>query len=806
MWWHGNRPPQQAGKTLVTKWQRLGRYTLWTAALLLVAALTLLVTVDDEVQLVAPPATELFEDRHGNFLAESERGPLGFWDVTQTGRVATAILAIEDHRFYNHHGVDVRALARALWNNLRGGPREGGSTIAMQVARMQHPQPRTYYQKVREMVVARRLVGRFGHQAVLQHYLKIAPMGNRIHGVAYAARRYFDKPLADLSWAEAALLAALPKAPGDMNLYRPLGRQQARQRARLVLQLLRQQNVLHEDAYQIALTQLQALSFEKKAVRPFNSMHAILRLETMNDTRDQISRPRRTTLDLDLQEAVDQAAFDTMETLRPYGAGNIAVMVVNHKTGDILSYLGSDFYADSQHAGAIDYAQVPRSAGSTLKPFLYALGLEQGTFRPNAILPDVPLHLTFPGGHYAPSNYDLDYLGPLLYGRALANSRNIPAVWVLRELGLQTALDHLGRLQLTDETHRAPHYGLGLAIGGLYVTLEDLVRSYGSLASEGRRLQLRWFLDASAGPTTARIYRERTARQINRFLSDPQLRLPSFPRGSAMDSQLPIAIKTGTSQGFRDAWCIAYSRQYLVGVWVGRPDHGRTQSISGSSVTGLAVRVLEHLHPDAAKGIDQQPFPAPRDTKPVKVCALTGDRASPLCDAPLMVDLRSDQSPPHTTNAHVRMALDSRDGMPATARTPDAMRVWRTFHRLPAMYHAWMDIHGYQAPPAVAARQRARIQIVAPTDGARYRIDPNHPRAFQSLSLRATVYPEPPSIEWYINGERYQNAQPPYNTRWTLAPGIYQIQAAFPNAAIRSEPVTIQVTGAEETSPLAGDD
>ena len=215
---------------------------VFTSFLMAAFTLLLLHEVRDRGRLVSPPATPIFTDRYGTFLAEGtadENAPLGFWDMPEVlpERIVSCLLVIEDKRYYEHFGVDFRSLLRALVNNLSGGPRQGASTIAMQVARLQHPGKRTLWRKACEMGTAGWLNRKFGHENVLRHYLKIVPQGNRIHGVAYAAKRYFQKPVADLSWAEAAVLASLPKAPGRMNLYHFDGRRRAFERAKLILNL-----------------------------------------------------------------------------------------------------------------------------------------------------------------------------------------------------------------------------------------------------------------------------------------------------------------------------------------------------------------------------------------------------------------------------------------------------------------------------------------------------------------------------------------------------------------------------------------
>ena len=268
--------------------------------------LLLLHEVRDRGELVSPQATPIFTDRYGAFLAEGtadEDALLGFWDppAVLPERIVSCLLVVEDKRYYEHFGVDFRSLLRALVNNLSGRPRQGASTIAMQVARLQRPGRRTLWRKTCEMGTAVWLNRKFGHESVLRHYLKIVPQGNRIHGVAYAARRYFQKPSADLSWAEAAVLASLPRAPGRMNLYRFEGRRKAFERAKLILNLLRENGTLDEETVAISQRQLKSLEIPIKESRPYHSYHAILRLQETISGTTSYAKPVFTSLDLPLQ-------------------------------------------------------------------------------------------------------------------------------------------------------------------------------------------------------------------------------------------------------------------------------------------------------------------------------------------------------------------------------------------------------------------------------------------------------------------------------------------------------------------------
>ena len=770
-------------------------------------ALLLLHEVHDTSILVSPPATPIFTDRYGAFLAEGtadEDAPLGFWDPPEASpkRIVACLLAVEDKRYYEHFGVDFRSLLRALVNNLSGGPRQGASTIAMQVARLQRPGKRTLWRKACEMGTAVWLNRKFGHENVLRHYLKIVPQGNRIHGVAYAARRYFQKPLADLSWAEAAVLASLPRAPGRMNLYQFEGRRKAFERAKLILNLLHKSGTLDAANLAISQRQLKSLKIPVKESRPYHSYHAILRLQEAVNGAAVYTKPVATTLDLPLQEVVNGIAGEAMEHLRQRGAGNLAVIVAERETGAIRSYLGSDFYADTDFSGAINYATTPRSAGSTLKPFIYALGMETGAFSPASILGDLPFNLSHSTGQYSVANYDERHLGPMLYRKALANSRNVPAVHVLKTVGLAKTYDLLRQLGLAKDDKSASVYGLGLAIGGLYVTLEDLVAAYGVLGGDGKAFRLRWFETADE-EAPSQLIPEDVARQITLFLSDPLARLPTFARMGPLEYPFPVAVKTGTSQGFRDAWAVAYSSKYIVGTWIGHPDHDRMKQVSGLDAAQLVKGILLFLHPKERRGVNEKPFPPPQlrqdsedsvDYQLVKLCPLSGELTTEACSEvvpehfPLGTEART------ACRVHQSFAVDRRTGTLAGPMTPPERVEIRSYVVLPPQFAAWGAIHGYGPPPSPSSESPyAGIAIEEPIDGSVFRFHPDTPQQLQSIALRANVTPAVPEIIWYVDGEPFQKVAYPYTTRWQLRAGSHALQARFPHADIQSGIITITV-------------
>jgi penicillin-binding protein 1C len=763
-------------------------------------------------RLTAPDPTFLLRDRHGRFLAEvgaTGSGEFGYWPVRKMPlRVVQATIAIEDQRFHSHPGVDPIAVARAVIVNLRSGRRlSGASTLAMQVVRMQRPGRRTYARKAFEALTAVLMTVLHGREAVLAHYLRIVPYGNRFHGIAYAARRYLDKPVEDLSWAEIAFLAAIPQSPARMNPFLPLGRARAVARGRKILDRLLARGVLSGEEHELARRQIADLVVPPPGERPRDALHAILRLEralrSENLRAEHGLRPVITTsLDLDVQNEASWIVSRAVEGWRPRGAGNAAAIVIARRTNEVLAWIGSSDYFDADHAGAIDYTDVPRSPGSALKPFIYALALERGSITPASVLDDLER------GAGGITNADERFLGPLLPRVALANSRNVTAANLLARVGVDEGFSFLREVGLHEAKESARRYGLGLSIGGLPVTLERLVRAYTVFSREGRLGDLVWFRDQPSAEQR-RLLSEDTARQIALYLSDPLARLPSFARMGALEYPFPVAVKTGTSSCYRDAWTVAFSTRYVVGVWVGDPDFHPMNRLGGyRSAAEIARSILLELHGDQTQGLDDLSFPPPRGFAPIRLCALTGARATSACDRVILEWFRPGTEPVDHCRAHVRLAVDERSGRLATARTPRAFVEERTFVDLPPRYAAWAASAGLPRPPttilwgsleqnhdapSALGSAASRVAITSPENGLRLLMDPETPPDAATLALRAVVDPPAPQIVWYVDGRPFEIVDYPYVTRWRLSPGDHVFVARLPHAQASSSSVRVNV-------------
>jgi penicillin-binding protein 1C len=594
-----------------------------------------------------------------------------------------------------------------------------------------------------------------------------------------------------------------------MNPFSGEGKTRAALRGKRILDLLYRDKAMSQEEYELACLQIQDLAVPRPGIRPEQAMHALLRMESMLKDKSVELLPKSgrlvtTTLDLDLQNAMSSLVYKTVRAWDASGARNAAVVIVDRESNEILSWIGSTDYFDETHSGAIDYADVLRSPGSALKPFFYALALESREITPSTILNDLQRG---PGGIV---NADALFMGAVLPRVALANSRNVPAAALLDRVGVEKGYGFLRTLGLHNGAEPASRYGVGMSIGNLPVTLEKLMRAYSVLSREGRLGDLVWF-EGQAKAAERRVLSEDTTRQIALFLSDPLARMPGFARMGALEFPFPVAIKTGTSSRFRDAWAMAFSVRYLVGVWVGDPDFQPMNHLTGStSAAELVKKILITLHADQRAGLNDLSFPPPRGFKSARVCALTGDLATDVCDRVLLEWFRPSEYPVNHCRAHVRVAVDSRTGAAAMSVTPREFITVKTFVDLQPQYAEWAAAAGLSAPPKrpddnalfapgseeallLLRDKKIRISIVSPENGLRLIRDPETPEEQATLALRAVVNPVVPQLVWYVDGKPYRIAEYPYTARLTLTPGEHTIQARLPAAPFSSGRVTIYV-------------
>jgi penicillin-binding protein 1C len=507
-------------------------------------------------------------DRNGRLLRAYATKD-GRWRLPATvadvdPRFFDVLLAYEDKRFRSHHGVDPLALTRAAFQLLTHGRiLSGGSTLTMQVARLLEPrQERTFSAKLRQVVRAVEIERVLSKDQVLALYLELAPYGGNIEGIRAASLAYFGKEPRHLSLGETALLVALPQSPEERRPDRsPAVARAARDR---VLDRFAATGEVPAD--EIALAKAEPVPAARHPM-PMLAPHAADQARALTPAAREI----HLTIDAELQNNLQTLARERQRTLAASldPAVSLAILVVDNATGEVVAHIGAPAYFDDRRAGQVDMTQALRSPGSTLKPFIYGMGFEDGFIHPETLIEDRPASY----GAYAPKDFDYSFMGTVSVREALQFSLNVPAIAVLNQVGPSRLAARLAQAgaALTLPQGQAP--GLAIGLGGEGIKLSDLVMLYSGLARLGTVLPLREHADAP--PPHARLLLDRVAAW---YASNVLLGSPPPENGVAGR----IAFKTGTSYGYRDAWAVGFDGKHTIGVWVGRPD--------GAPVPGLIGR------------------------------------------------------------------------------------------------------------------------------------------------------------------------------------------------------------------------
>src|SRR5215208_3305546 len=515
-------------------------------------------------------------------------------------RFLDMLLAYEDSRFLSHRGVDPLALGRALsqlvWN---GRVVSGASTLTMQVARLLEPRERTWLAKLRQMVRAIQIEQKLGKDEVLALYLSLAPYGGNLEGIRAASLAYFGKEPRRLTLAESALLVALPQSPEQRRPDRSIDN--ARNARDRVLDRVAAAGLVSAD--EVARAKLEPVP-ERRKPMPMLAPHAADAVVAAAPGRSF----HRLTIDAALQRNLEEFARERARALRP--AISVAIVAVDHATGEVLARVASADYFDASRAGQVDMTQAVRSPGSTLKPFIYGLGFEDGLIHPETLIEDRPVRY----GSYAPENFDMTFQGTVTVRRALQMSLNVPAVAVLDKIGASRFTARLAQSGAGLVLPKGEVPGLAMGLGGVGIKLTDLVMLYTALARQGTTVPLVERVDTETEPGSPRRLMDAVAAW---YVGNVLLGTP--PREHAAGGR--IAYKTGTSYGYRDAWAVGFDCKRTIGVWVGRPD--------GAPVPGLVGRAAAPILFDAFARTGKLPAAlagAPKGT----LVAATGKLPPPL--------------------------------------------------------------------------------------------------------------------------------------------------------------------------------
>ncbi|WP_347923405.1 penicillin-binding protein 1C [Pontimicrobium sp. SW4] len=584
-------------------------------------------------QLFTDPTATVIESRDGELLGAIIAKD-GQWRFPHNDSIPEkfkeCLILFEDEYFYKHPGFNPISIYKALRDNMSSGEvKRGGSTLTQQTIRLSRKgKSRTYTEKIKEIILATRLELRYSKDNILAYYTSNAPFGGNVVGLDAASWRYFNRNANDLSWAESATLAVLPNAPS--LIYPGKNQERLLKKRNTLLEKLLKNEVIDTLTYELSI--LEELP-QKPYPLPQIAPHLL-----QNVAKSNYGKRIKTSIKKQEQEQTNAIVKNHYNQLRQNEIHNIAVLVLDVNTRKVVSYVGNA-PTDKTHQNAVDVITKPRSTGSILKPFLYAAMLDAGDLLPNTLVADVPTQF----GSYNPQNYSKEFDGAVTAKRALARSLNVPSVRLLQQFGLDRFYHYLKQLELKDIKKNANHYGLSLILGGAESNLWDLCKSYAAMAGtvnhfneNSSQYYTNEFLEPTFYADTEINFGNLNDEKIifdaaSIYLTFESMKEVNRPEGDEnwqfFDSSKQIAWKTGTSFGFRDAWAIGVTKDYVVGVWVGNADgEGRPGLVGVQTAAPILFDVFDILS-------HSEWFSKPFDEmQEVDICSKSGYRASPNCN------------------------------------------------------------------------------------------------------------------------------------------------------------------------------
>ncbi|MES2179013.1 MAG: penicillin-binding protein 1C [Gemmatimonadota bacterium] len=717
--------------------------------------------------LARPMMTALtIEDRHGTPLrsTRSSDGSQELWVSYDhiDADLINAFVAVEDRRFWDHHGVDVRAIVRAMRDNIGShAVTSGASTITMQLARILQQTPRRWDGKLVQAMWALRLDAHLSKQQVLEQYLNRVHLGQAAVGVGAASALYFGSSAQQLSVGQAATLAGLAHAPSRDNP-RASPRLATARREYALRRMVQLGYATREDVARSHAEAVRSLTGQALFRAPHFTTHVLASVQGDSARAATV----QTSLDLGLQEAAEAEVRHTVEMLHSRGVEHAAVVVLDNESGEVLAWVGSpDFWEEKD--GQTDMVTSPRQPGSALKPFLYGLALDRG-FTAATVLPDVPKVYATAAGTYAPRNYDRRFRGPVRVREALASSYNVPAVELASRVGAGTVLHTLHLAGFESLNRGAEHYGLGIALGNGDVTLIELANAYRALAMNGEWRPWTWRV-APSRPARLRegrrVISPVSSAILLDILSDGSARIPGFGLNTPFEFPFPVAVKTGTSRHFTDNWAVATTRGFTVAAWAGNFSGRPMQGVSGVAGAGP---LLHRVVMETAKRVAPGAFVTPSEAGaiPVAVCRLSGLRATGTCAQ--LTEWFVPGSEPAQSDDWERRGAQS----------------------LPEVYAEWSARQAAAGAnvPRVLSRSvtdsSARFMITSPRDGDRYAMPLEDESAYATIALRASGA-RAQHLKWFVDGK------PIAGGRWSLAEGAHVFRAVSPGGDSVEARVTV---------------
>jgi len=700
-----------------------------------------------------------------------------------------ALLLKEDQYFFFHPGFNPSSLVRAAWSTYIQKHRQGGSTLTMQLARQLYGlNTRTIGGKLQQIAHAIWLEVRYSKHDLLEAYCNLAPMGANIQGIGAAARIYFDKPAKQLSLAEGLALAVMPQNPSGRYDF---DREQQLARQRLTQTWLKQHP---EDAPLLTPLLTTEVSGKKRQQLPFKAPHLCdLILQNQQKIPEQIIT---TTLAPALQHLLEHIVHRYVETNQDRGIVNGAVLLVEGRTMDVKALVGSADFFDQLLQGQVNGVLAKRSPGSTLKPFLYGLALDQGIIHSHTVLRDLPSSF----GSYQPENFDGRFIGPISAQSALIRSRNVPAIWLASQLSHPTLYDLLREAQITG-LRSEHHYGLSLVLGGGELTMAELVQLYGILANNGRLRSLRYTTEDPMAQGKPLLSPQASFIVRQMLLHNPRPAThgaPGVPEGAR--PHWPIAWKTGTSWGFHDAWSVGMVGNYLLAVWIGNFDGSANPAFVGREAAApLFFQIADALElaTDASQ-IHQRPIP-PGVIK-VDVCQASGELPNRWCPRTVEAWFIPGTSPIHVSSLHRPVMVDKQTGK-GVCPPYDISHEQKVFAFWPSDIESLFRLAGLprQEPPLLPERCRQQggstpgnpPRIISPHPHGNYTLQRSKPE--QGIELAASVDGSSARLYWFADTKYLGSASRQQPVHWRpKEAGAYQLSAVDDTG--RSAERSIQVT------------
>jgi penicillin-binding protein 1C len=700
-----------------------------------------------------------------------------------------AALTYEDRWFYLHPGVNPVSLVRAVRSLFGAGRRVGGSTITMQLARRLYDvDSRRVTGKLKQLALALWLEARYGKDEILEAYLNFEPFGGNVEGIGAASLFLFGKPAAKLSLPEALSLALLPQNPNQRSqALRAATPDFARMREALGRRLLARWPASGE----VSLTTLGATV--RRDDMPFLAPHFSDQVLAANPD----DKSTKTTLDLPLQRLLERQVARFVERRKAVGVANASAMLVDTRDMGVRALVGSANFFSDEILGQVNGTRARRSPGSALKPFVYALGMEQGVIHPRSILKDAPVAFSA----YSPENFDGRYAGPLTATEALVRSRNIPALLVAAKLDRPTLYQFLTGAGV-DLPQPESYYGLGLVLGTGEVTMEELVALYAALANHGVLRPLRRNSSA-ASLDGLRIVSEEAAWLVLEMLAqNPRPFDPHLPTTDA----LKVAWKTGTSWGFRDAWSVGLVGPYVLAVWVGDFSGRSNPEFVGIKTAAplffATVDALAAHDPGLGRSTGPWPWPRPKGVVKVDVCNESGQLPGPHCPHTRSTWFIAGRSPTEPCTVHRSFQIDDRSGRrtcEAKLHGPaheEVFEVWPT-----DMLKLWASAGLPRKTPPPQAQGCAAEQdvpgtpprITSPLSGVAYTLRPG--KSNDTLAFLAETDGDAHEVFWYV-GRRFAGKTASGRPwLWKMEPGTFVVRAVDDRG--RSDAQTLRV----EVSP-----